>query len=67
MPSEGRGWQSKDIVTWMILIWGFYRLANPPAPAMGGAGCNYGPMTQTMQAPIWAQMVGSEIAIEGEQ
>lgn len=56
MASEGAGWHSKDVITWMILIWGFYRLANPPS-ALEGA-CNFGQMTQTMQAPQWTQLLG---------
>ena len=63
--AEGQGWQSKDLITWMILIWGFWKIAHPAPPAPGA--CNYGPMSQTMQAPLWAQMVGANVTIEGEQ
>jgi hypothetical protein len=64
MP-EGKGWQSKDIITWMILIWGFYQITHP-ATTLAGA-CNYGPMTQTLQAPAWAQQIGQQFTMEGEQ
>jgi len=63
--ADGKGWQSKDVITWMILIWGFYRLANPPVTPLGG--CNFGPLTQTMQAPLWAQQIGQRFTLEGEQ
>jgi hypothetical protein len=59
------GFGSKELITWAILIWGFYRVTHPPQAPLGG--CNYGPLTHTMQAPLWAQMVGSQMAIEGDQ
>lgn len=64
--SEGRDWQSKDILTWIILIWGFSRLANPPSPGPLGS-CPINPMVQTgLQAPSWASG-GQLFTMEGEQ
>lgn len=58
-------WQSKDVITWMILIWGFYKMGNPSPTPLGG--CDFGTLTQTMQAPAWAQQVGQQFTMEGEQ
>lgn len=62
-----RGWQTKDIITWMILIWGFYRVANPPAPGPLGS-CPFPPMTQTgLNIPSWVSSSGQQFTLEGEQ
>lgn len=65
--SEGRGWQSKDVLTWIILIWGFSRVvAAQEAPPLSGPGCNFGNMTQTgLTPPQWLTAPG--MTMEGEQ
>lgn len=65
MPNDSGRWSSKDLITWAILIWGFYRMANPPTTLAGA--CDFGPMTQTLQAPAWARQLGETFTMEGEQ
>lgn len=63
-----RGWQSKDILTWIILIWGFSRLSAPSNVFAGNAGCAVPANTQTgFDIPPWVQGVGQTFTIEGEQ
>ncbi len=71
MPEGGKGWTSKDILTWIILIWGFSRLTSAQAasgPTLTGLECQYPNMTQSgLRVPLWAQGLGQDFTIEGEQ
>lgn len=49
------GWKSKDIVTWIILIWGFSRLAQPVSAA---AECPVNGSTQNADTPPWILQLG---------
>lgn len=64
--NEGRGWQSKDVLTWIILIWGFSRVAASQEVPLGNPSCNFGSMTQAgLYPPDW--LTGPPMTMEGEQ
>jgi hypothetical protein len=71
MASDGRGWTSKDILTWAILIWGFSRLSSGNT-VLGSAqpGCTF-PMTAQsgLATPGWIVQTakgGPGFTVEGE-